>query len=321
MEIQRKFTWTTFKNIYVFIVLALFVIGFSIVSLDFLNPDNIINLLRQSVPILLVSSAATLIMISGNIDLSVGSMVSLSGVMYAIMLKSGFGYFWATVLTMALGVLLGSINGLLVMKWRIVPVIATLVTLYLYRGIAWNLTPRQIGLIKGDMPPDIHHFARKAFFLGLPAAFYLAVAAIAIVFIIQRKTVIGKYAAAIGGNRTAAELSGINVVSTVWILYIMVGLLCSLGGIARASFLSMGDPITGDGMELETIIAILLGGTAFTGGEGSVIKTAIGAMIIMCVTVGMKVLWVPPYWESLVKGLVLIGTVAVYTLIKEKVGE
>lgn len=321
MQMQRKFTWTTFKNIFVFIVLALIVIGFSSVSLNFLNPANIINILRTAVPILLVSCGATLIMISANIDLSVGSMVSLNGVMYCIMLKSGFGFFWSALLTLVLGMLLGFINGLLVMKWRIVPVIATLVTLYLYRGIAWTLTPRQVGFIKGNMPEGINDFGRAPVFLGLPMAFYTAVAVIAIMVIVQKKTVLGKYTAAIGGNRIAAELSGINVIQTVWILYIITGFLASIGGIARASYLSMGDPQTGNLMELEVIIAILLGGTRFYGGEGSILKTVVGALIIMCVSVGMMVLWIPPYWQSFAKGIVLIGTVAVYTLIKAKVGE
>ena len=321
MQAQGKFTWTTFKNMFVFLVLALIVVGFSARSLNFLNPDNLINILRMSVPILCACSGATLIMISGNIDLSVGSIVSLSGVMYCLMLKNGFGFFSSIVLTLALGVSMGFINGLLVMKWRIVPVIATLVTLYLFRGIAWTLTPRQIGLIKGNMPEGINDFARAPVFLGLPWAFYTAVLLIAVMVIVQRKTILGKYAAAIGGNRTAAELSGINVVGMVWLLYIITGLLCSVGGIARASYLSMGDPQTGNLMELEVIIAVLLGGTAFAGGEGSVLKTAIGALIIMCVSVGMMVLWIPPYWQSLAKGLVLIGTLVIYTLITERVEE
>jgi ribose/xylose/arabinose/galactoside ABC-type transport system permease subunit len=322
INIQRKFSWTlAFKNIFVYAVLALIVIGFSAVSLNFLNPDNIVNLLRMSVPTLLVSGAGTLIMISGNIDLSVGSMVGLSGVIYAILLQNGFGFIWGSVLTLGFGVLMGYINGLLVMKWRIVPVIATLATLYLYRGFAWTLTPRQVGLIKGHMPAGINDFARAPVFLGLPLAFYLAVVAIIVMIIIQKKMALGKYAAAIGGNRTAAELSGINVVWTVWLLYIIAGFFSALGGIARASYLSMGDPITGDGLELVAIIAVLLGGTSFYGGEGSVLKTIVGALIIMCVTVGMMVLGIPPYWQSLVKGVVLIVTVAIYTLLQERTVE
>ena len=319
METTSRNSWATFKNIFVFLVLALIVIGFSSVSLNFLNPANIINILRMSVPILMVSAGCTLIMVAAQIDLSVGSMVSLSGVMYCIMLKNGFGFFAATLLTMGIGVVMGYINGLLVMKWRIVPVIATLVTLYLFRGIAWTLTPRRIGLIKGNMPDGINDFARAPVLFGLPWAFYVAVALIAIMILIQKKTVLGKYAAAIGGNRTAAELSGINVVWIIWILYMIVGFLAAVGGITRASYLSMGDPMTGNGMELEVIIAILLGGTRFLGGEGSVLKTVIGALIIMCVSVGMTVLWIPPFWQTFAKGVVLIGTVAIYTLITTKV--
>ncbi len=110
---QGTFTWTTFKNIFVFLVLALIVIGFSAVSLNFLSSANIIHILRMSVPILLVSCGATLIMVAAQIDLSVGSMVSLSGVIYCIMLKNGFGFFAATLLTLGLGVFMGYINGLL----------------------------------------------------------------------------------------------------------------------------------------------------------------------------------------------------------------
>jgi len=303
----------------VFLVLALIVTGFSAMSPKFLNQANIVNILRMAVPILLICSGVTLIMVAAQIDLSVGSMVGLSGVVYCILLKNGFGFFEATLLTVGLGVIMGYINGLLVTKLRIVPVIATLVTLYIFRGIARTLTPRDTGLIKGNMPEGINDFARAPVLFGLPAAFYVAVTVIVIMVIVQKKTVLGKYAAAIGGNRTAAELSGINVIRTIWILYIIVGVLSSIGGITRASYLSMGDPMTGNLMELEVIIAVLLGGTRFSGGEGSVLKTIVGALIIMCVSTGMTVLWIPPYWQSLARGIVLIGTIAVYTLITKKV--
>lgn len=302
-----------------FLVLALIVAGFSAMSPKFLNQANIVNILRTVVPILLICSGVTLIMVAAQIDLSVGSMVALSGVAYCILLKNGFGFFEATLLTLVLGTIMGYINGLLVTKLRIVPVIATLVTLYVFRGIARTLAPGESGLIKGNMPEGINDFGRTAIFLGLPAAFYVALAVIVIMVIVQKKTVLGKYAAAIGGNRTAAELSGINVIRTIWILYIIVGVLSSVGGIARASFMSMGDSKTGELMELEVIIAVLLGGARFKGGEGSVLRTIVGALIIMCVSRGMTVLWIPSYWESFAKGVVLIGTIAVYTLITKKV--
>ena len=135
--------------------------------------------------------------------------------------------------------------------------------------------------------------------------------------VLQRRTVIGKYSAAIGGNKTAAELSGINPVYWVSILYIIVGISAAMAGMARASFISMGDPLTGDGMELWVIIAVLLGGTKFTGGEGQVEKTVIGAIIIIVVTVGMLTV-IPAYWQTFALGAVLLIAVVInYQLVGE----
>ena len=151
------------------------------------------------------------------------------------------------------------------------------------------------------MPGWINDYARHDVLLGLPMAFFVAVALIAVLVIVQRKTILGKYAAAVGGNRTAAELSGINAVKVVWLLYILVGVFAALAGMARASYMSLGDPLSGDGMELTCIIAVLLGGTAFSGGEGSVAKTMVGALIVISITTGLMTV-IPAYWQSLGHG-------------------
>ena len=132
-------------------------------------------------------------------------------------------------------------------------------------------------------------------------AFFIALLVIAVLVIIQRKTILGKYTAAVGGNPTAAELSGINAVLVVWLLYIIVGVCAALAGVARASYMSLGDPLSGDGMETACIIAVMLGGTRFAGGEGSVEKTIIGAIIIICITVGLMTV-IPAYWQNLCYG-------------------
>ena len=284
----------------------------------FLGAPNIINILRQSVPALLVGGSVTMLMISGNIDLSVGGIVGLTSVIYALLLKAQFGYLLAGVLTLAFGLVLGYINGLLVMKLRIVPVIATLATMTLYIGFGKLLSPGGIGVIKG-LPEGVVKFGRSAAFLGLPISFYVAALIIGILVILQKKTILGKYAAAIGGNRTAAELSGINAVKTVWLLYIIVGVCSALGGISRASLLSLGDPATGMGMELDAMIAVVLGGTCYTGGEGSVRRTMVGVLIIMCLTSGMQVIGIESFYQSFVKGVVLILAVVVNGLVKEKI--
>jgi len=328
---RSKATRAAIKNLYIYVVLVLIVAVFSVVKLGqvdffgrghFLSPDSIVNLLRMAVPILTLSGAFTLLMISGYIDLSVGSAMSLSAVVFALMILNGFPFALALPLTLVLGIAFGVLNGLLVMKLRITPVIATLVTLNLFKGIALLIVPRGTSAIKSTalqkMPAWINDYARRDVLLGLPAAFYVAVAVIIILVVAQRRTILGKYAAAIGGNRTAAELSGINAVKYVWILYVIVGLFAALAGTARASYMSLGDPLSGDGMELDNIIAVLLGGTAFSGGEGSVAKTVVGAIIIMCVTTGLMTV-IPAFWQVFAKGTVLIVAVALnHLLVREK---
>ncbi|HWQ30588.1 MAG TPA: hypothetical protein VN549_06320 [Negativicutes bacterium] len=198
------------------------------------------------------------------------------------------------------------------------PVIATLATMNLCIGFGKLLSPGGIGLIKG-LPDDIIGFARKPFLLGMPAALYVTLLVILILVVMQRKTILGKYAAAIGGNRITAEMSGINVIKTVWPLYMLVGICSALAGIARTSLLSLGDPVTGSGIEMDAMIVVVLGGTSYTGGSGSAARTIIGVLIITCLTAGMQVIGAESYFQSIVKGIVLIVAVVVDVLVKERI--
>jgi ribose/xylose/arabinose/galactoside ABC-type transport system permease subunit len=321
---------TILKQVYIYIVLLLIVSIFSLLKLDqvkfferghFLSPDSVINLMRTAVPILTVSGAFTLLMISGYIDLSVGSAMSLSAVVFSWLVLNGFNFAGAIIVTMLLGIVMGAINGAMVMKLRITPVIATLVTLSLFKGLALLIVPDGVSAIKSSaektMPGWINDYARKELLFGLPWAFWIAIAMIVLLVVVQKKTLLGKYAAAIGGNRLAAELSGINAVRVVWLIYIIVGFFAALAGLARASYMSLGDPLSGDGMETACIIAVLLGGTAFSGGEGSVAKTMIGAIIIMCVTTGLMTV-IPAYWQVMAMGIVLISAVVINHLLSQE---
>ena len=314
---------TNIKRFYIYFVLALVVIVFSVIRLDevdwferghFLNPNNIINLLRIAVPLMTVAGAFTFLMIAEYIDLSVGSAMSLGAVVFSWMILNGFSFIWAVVGTFILGILMGALNGFLVMKLNIVHVIATLVTLSLYKGIALLIVPDGLSAIKSTgeqtMPAWINDYARQDVALGLPLAFFVAIGVIIVLVVLQRKTLIGRYSAAIGGNKTAAELSGISPVKWVWLLYIIVGMTAALAGIARASYMSIGDPLSGDGMELWVIIAVLLGGTRFTGGEGNVEKTVIAAIIIILITVGMLTV-IPAYWQTFAMGAILLLAVVI----------
>jgi len=317
------------KEIYAYVILAVVVAVLSMLKGDlfqrgnFLFPANIANLLRMSVPILMISSAFTLIFITGNMDLSVGSILSLTTVVNAILVLNGFSFIVSLIIVVALGILLGTINGFLVMKLRITPVIATLITMNAYQGLARYLVPPGISSITNTetqrMPEWMGFFSKGQVFMGLSWAFIVAIVLLIALVILQKKTVFGKYLVAAGGNRTAAELSGINVVKVVWGVYILLGAVSALAGVARASYLLIGEPYTGVGAETEAIIACLLGGTVFSGGEGSVVKSFVGALIIVCLTFGLKSV-IPEYWQLLAKGAVLVFAVVLnHLLSKERI--
>jgi ribose/xylose/arabinose/galactoside ABC-type transport system permease subunit len=311
-------------------VFLLIILTFSVVRLDqveffgpghFLSPASVVNMLRGAAPILTLSGAFTLLMISGYIDLSVGSAMSLSAVVFSLLIRDGVPLAMALPVTLVLGSGCGLLNGFLVMRLRITPVIATLVTLNLFKGAALLIVPNGLSAIKSipgrSMPAWINDYARAEVLLGLPWAFWVAVLVTVALVVAQRRTLLGKYAAAIGGNRTAAELSGIDPVRWVWALYLILGVCAALAGMARASYMSLGDPLSGDGMELDCIIAVLLGGTAFAGGEGSVAKSVVGALIIVCLTTGLMTV-IPAFWQTFAKGSVLIVAVALnHLLVRE----
>lgn len=318
------------RNYYIYFVLAAIVLFLSSVNLDqyalfergnFLYKKNVINILRVSAPILVLAGAFTLLMVSGYIDLSVGSTMGLTAVIYAMLAINGVPFIAAFSITVMCGVLLGAFNGLLVVKFNITPVIATLITLSLYKGIALLLVEDGVSAIKSmgemKMPSWFNDYARDAVLLGLPMAFWVAVGVTALLIILQNRSLLGKYAAATGGNPTAAKLSGIKTGLVVFALYAIVGATASLAGIARASFMSLGDPLSGDGMELTAILVVLIGGTAFSGGEGKVLRSFIGALIIMTLTVGMLTL-VPAYYQTLVIGGALLAAAASNHLVSRK---
>lgn len=318
------------RNYYIYFVLVAVILGLSAANLDsyglfergnFLYKKNIINILRVSAPLITLSGAFCLLMVSGYIDLSVGSAMSLSAVIYALLAINGVPFVLAFAITVVVGAGLGVINGLLVVRLKITPVIATLITLSFYKGIALLLVQDGTSAIKSGgglkMPSWFNSYGREGLLLGLPMAFWIAVGVILVLVIAQNRTLLGKYAAATGGNPTAATLSGINTNRVVFLLYIIVGVTAALAGIARSSFMSLGDPLSGDGMELNAILVVLVGGTAFSGGEGRVLRSFIGALIIMALTVGMLTL-VPAYFQTLVIGAALLTAAASNHLISRK---
>ena len=330
LDSKRKIK-SVIQDIYIYVFFLVIVLTFSIIGAakgadwfgkgHFLSKASIVSMSRQAAPMITLACGFTFIMVAGYMDLSVGSIMSLTQVVYAIVVRAGAPFIVGLLVAIAVGIVCGLINGLIVGKLRITPVIATLVTMTVFKGIALLLVPAGLSAIKSTdtlkMPSWISNYGRGKSLFGLPPAFYVGLAIVFIILIIQKKTVIGKYSQAIGGNAVSAQLAGINVPKYIMILYAITGILAAFSGVAQCSFNSLGNPLGGDGFETDCIIAVLLGGTAFEGGEGSTFKSVIGAIIVICITVGMLTI-VDAYYQGFVKGAILIVAVTLNKLLSKE---
>ena len=286
----------------------------------FLSYVNIVNVLMQVAMIMLTGSAAVLLMISGNFDLSAGMVLALTGVMHAFMSKAGIPTTVSIVLATLIGSVFGLLNGAMVTGLKITPVIATLGTMYVAQGLAFIVAWIDGGAnVTTGLPRDFQVFGRTM--VGSIPLFLIIVVAIILVFaFLFAKTNLRKYAFAIGGNPTAARLSGIRVGSVVLLLYVLVGTLTGFAGTTLASRMGSGSPKVGTGFEFDVIVAIVLGGTSIYGGEGSFLGMIIGALIVGFMGNTLNLLNVQFFYQTVLKGLILVGAVLLTRQIRERQG-
>jgi ribose/xylose/arabinose/galactoside ABC-type transport system permease subunit len=300
------------------IVLILMNIFFALNSEAFFSVENYFNMLKQSAMVIIVASAATILMMTGNFDLSAGSNLAMSGVILALLLSAGMPMLPAALISVLCGCVIGIVNGILVSKIEFPPFIATLGTMYIARGMALILaggTP-----VRGEkIPLNVTTLARGDF-LGVPIPVYLIVLLVAVFVVVEKKSLFGKYAMTIGGNKNAAFYAGINVGSILFWNYVIVGLLAAFAGVMMTSRLAGGDPRTGVGFEFDVILAILLGGTSLKGGKGSVIGTLIGALIVSVLGNGLDMLNILTFWQGILKGAIFVCAIVVNEKLLKKVG-
>ncbi len=301
-------------------VLIIIMVVLSILTPKFLTYLNFNNVVMQVSLVMLAGSAVSLLMISGNIDLSIGSVLAFTGVMYAYMSKHWFPTGLSIFFTILLGGVFGLVNGLVVSKLKITSVIATLGAMYIARGLAFIIARADGGAnITSGLPGNFEVLGRAT--VGSIPLHVLIVIAIAIVFIfIQTKTNLGRYAYVIGGNRVSAILSGVRVDAVIITLYVFVGLLTGFCGTILVSRIGSGVPRIGLGFEFDVIVAVVLGGTSIYGGEGSVFGMVIGALIVGFVANGLNLLDVQAFYQVVFKGLILVVAILIDRLIKEKLG-
>lgn len=288
----------------ILILLALSVF-FTLMTDRFMTWDNAQNVTRAASPVIIVGSAVTLVMIGRGLDLSVGSVVAACSVIAALVASHGVSLPAAYLLALALGAAFGALNGLLVVGFRVTPIIATLGTMNIARGMAYLITPSAIlvGL------PASWSDVGTSNVMGLPVPFAVAIVSALIFGWLLGRTVFGRHVYAIGGNEETARLAGVNVNRTLFLLYLMSGAMAGVGAIVLSSRLGTGDPNIGIGFEFEVIVAVILGGTTLAGGEGRILGTVLGALIVGVLSNGLNLIGVEPFWQYIAMGTALIVAV------------
>ncbi|BER92661.1 hypothetical protein M15_14050 [Atrimonas thermophila] len=295
----------------VYLLLFFFLVFSSLVSPQFRTSYNLFNLLRQAVAFGIVGIGQTIAILSGGIDLSVGSLISLSACLTSgIMIRHQNMVVPIVLLVLLLGVAVGFGNGFMVSSLRIPPFIATLAMSSILQGAVLLYTKKPVGgVTRGFM-----FFANGQ--LGpIPFAFIFWIALLLVFWIILRRSAFGIHVYAVGSNEEVARLSGINTSMVKVGVYVLCALMAALTGIFLASRLGIGDPLVGQGFELESITAVLLGGTSLAGGKGGLEGTIAGVLIIALINNILNLLNVSGFWQWLIKGVVVIVVVSMY---KEK---
>lgn len=314
---RKRLNRSIFQRLITFSILILLSIIFSLISDAFLTPRNLINVLRQVTMVVITACGFTLLLISGSLDLSVGGVIALSGCIAAGLSTQGLPLLLSFIIGMFIGGLIGLINALLVVGFRVTPVIATLGTMYISRGLAYIYTSKVtrggLGIIKG-LPPNFNLLTTYIWHIPVPVIFLTLI--VILFLFIQTKTVFGKYIYATGGNEEAARLSGVNVSRIRFALFLIVGFLAGLSGIIMASRIGSGQPNSGIGFEFDVIVAVILGGTSLSGGEGSIIGTLIGALIVGVLGNALNLLGVQTFYQYIASGGVLIFAVILDTTLK-----
>jgi ribose transport system permease protein len=311
----NKETLARFQSL---IALVLMVVALSLSTSSFLTVDNGLNVLRQISINLCLSIGMTLVILSGGIDLSVGSMLALSGAVAAGLLKNGvavpgtdvvlqFTVFGAVVSGLAVGTVLGWFNGFVITRFKLPPFVATLGMLSIARGLTMLWT--------GGFPVtglgERFGYMGTGHLLGIPMPVWISALLTALFFGITRRTRFGRHLFAVGGNERAALLSGLNVTRIKLLVYMLAGALSGVAGLLVTARLDSATPNAGLSYELDSIAAVVIGGTSLSGGRGSILGTALGCLIIGVLNNGLVLLSVSPFWQQVIKGAVILLAVAV----------
>ncbi|MBX9953856.1 ribose ABC transporter permease [Peribacillus simplex] len=286
------------------LALVLLFIVITVLNPSFMEPNNILNLLRQTSINALIAFGMTFIILTGGIDLSVGSILALSSALMAGMMVSGLDPILAILVGILLGAIMGVINGILVSKGRMAPFIVTLATMTIFRGLTLVYTDGKP--ITGIGDSVMFQMLGRGYFLGVPVPAVVMIIAFMILWFLLHKTSFGRKTYAIGGNERASRISGIKVDRVKVAIYGLAGTMAAIAGAILTSRLNSAQPTAGQSYEMDAIAAVVLGGTSLSGGKGRLFGTLVGVLIIGTLNNGMNLLGVSSFYQQVVKGAVIL---------------
>ena len=297
-----------------FLTLIVLFVLLSLASPNFLTATNLSSVVRQTAVINIVALGMTVIIIAGGIDLSVGSILALAGLLGTMRLEQHQPIWLAMIVGITAGAVAGLANGMMVTALRINPFIVTLGTMGIYRGLALIISK---GLPVHDVPPSFA-FLGDGNLLGVPFVLWILLFCALVIHIVLEHTRLGRYAFSIGSNPDAARYAGVPVAFVTMAVFATGGLLTGLAGMIEASRLMTGQPTGGQGYELTAIAAVVIGGGSLRGGEGGVVGTLVGAFIMGLLSNGSDLLGTNPYWQQVLIGGVIILAVSIDELRKRR---
>ncbi|MBY6837870.1 ribose ABC transporter permease [Clostridium botulinum] len=275
------------------------------VTPSFLTISNITNVFTQVSTNAIIAVGMTFVILTGGIDLSVGSTLAISGALAASIIKSTGNVFLAVIVAAVVGIAVGFVNGMLISKGKLQAFIVTLATMTIFRGLTLVFTN---GTPISKLPETFVKIGNgKIGFMPIPVIITIVIAIVAIYLL--NKTRFGRYLYALGGNEDSARLSGINTDKIKTLAYVISGFASAIAGVIITSRIASASPNAGTGFELDAIAAVVIGGTSLAGGEGKISGTIIGALIIGILNNGLNLMNVSPFYQSIVKGLVILMAV------------
>jgi ribose transport system permease protein len=285
--------------------LALIFVALSVTTPYFFTPDNLLNIAKAVTVVGIASAGETVVIISGGFDLSVGSTMAAAGMLAAWLLESGAPIPLAFVAAIGLGVLIGVVNGTIISYFRINPLITTLGTLAIVRGLAFVISGGREIVISDQAWLELGTGA----WLGIPIIVVFALTTFLVIGWSMPRTPFGRYVYAIGSNIRAARLAGIAVDRWRLVFYIVCGATAALSGLVLTARTGSARPSAAVGFELDVITAVILGGASLSGGRGSVWGTLVGLVLIGVINNGLTLAQVPAFWQQVVKGVILLSAV------------